>query len=265
MALCADLPGLRLSFAALHEVWVVHAWDIGAGLGFTLALASRIAGVRSGPVIWVRPARLAQERGVPHAPGLGGFGLDPGRLILLCPETDKDLLWGLEEAVKERRVSVVLGELPARTSGSPGYDLTASRRLQLAAERAGVPLLAFRGACSDQGPSGTSAARTRWSIRPNPLPQAREDPAVLSWVPRWQVTLMHCRQQGPDAVRQGSWHMEWDHEAYRFHLVAPLAHRASEPPVKERERPSPGAIAGTVERLVPRHVERPDLRPARRA
>ncbi|MGF1455638.1 MAG: ImuA family protein [Alphaproteobacteria bacterium] len=220
---CPDLPGLRLGAGALHEIACDAERSYWSGLGFMLGLAVLWARKRRGPVIWLRAARLAQEYGVPHARGLQALGLDPGWVVLICPDTDKDLLWGLETAVQEGRVAAVLGEVPPAMGqkalrGGQGYGLTASRRVHLAADQSGVPLLVYRGACRDQ----PSAARSRWRVSP----VRGED---LCWAPRWRVRLETCRETSHGALRRGNWEMEWDHEAHRFRLAAPLAHRPSGP------------------------------------
>ncbi len=224
LAVCGDVPELRLGAGALHDITCEGERAFWSGLGFTLGLAIQWARKRRGPVIWVRAARLAQEYGVPHARGLQALGVDPRRIVLACPETDKDLLWALEVAVQEKRVAAVIGEVPPvmgekALRGGQGYGLTASRRLQLAAQRSGVPLLVYRGACRDQ----PSAARSRWRLSPL-------QGEGLFWAPRWRVCLEACRDGPPGARRRGHWEMEWDHEAHCFRLAAPLAHRPSQPP-----------------------------------
>ncbi len=217
--LCADISGLRLAFGALHEIAGTQERAYWSGLGFTLALAGVCARLRRGAVVWVREARFAQDYGVPHAWGLPLFGVRPGRVVLVCPETDKDVLWGLEAAVQEARIAAVVGEIPPPAGGRErGYGLTASRRLHLAAQRSGVPLLIFRGRKTGQ----PSAARSRWLIAPGAR-RAEDD-----WAPRWQADLEMCRAGPGQVVHRGRWDLEWDHEAYRFRLAAPLADR---PPV----------------------------------
>ncbi len=229
--------GPSLSFGACHEVMAREGADRWAALGFMLALACRVLKVRRGPVIWLRLARCAREQGVPFGPGLARFGFDPGRLVLACADRDQDLLWGLEQAVAVGSVALVLGEMEAAAgrTGEAVCGLTESRRLQLAADRSGVPLLLLRGA----GTAPASAARSRWRIaplsggsRPGGLEaddgmQSRSgfaDPGLMAMT-RWQVALERSRSERP-----GAWEVEWNHEAHHFRLVAPLADRTPDAP-----------------------------------
>jgi protein ImuA len=62
---------------------------------------------------------------------------------------------------------------------------------------------------------GSSAAATRWRIR---AAKAARDRFGLPAQWRWQLRLERCRNG-----RMGEWLVEWDHVAYRFSLVAPMA------------------------------------------
>lgn len=108
-----------------------------------------------GPVFWIRTARSLW---MPF-PG----GLPPGltaRLQLIRPQTDTDLLWATEEALRAPVTGFVLAE-PERP-----LSLTAGRRLQLAAEagRTTGLMLIRRGA-------GSNATESRWHCVPLPAPQ----------------------------------------------------------------------------------------------
>ena len=125
-----------------------------------------------------------------HAAGLAAYGLTPDRLIAVRATRDADALWAMEEALRCKRLSAVLGEVGA-------LDLTASRRLQLAAESSGVT-----GVLLQTGPrrSAASAAVTRWRIAP--APSEPLEPGVGD--PRWSVALERCR-----GGRPGAWLLEW--------------------------------------------------------
>ncbi len=72
-----------------------------------------------------------------HAHGLHQLRLDPRRLILVAAKGDDEALWAMEEGLKAKSLGAVLGEIEK-------LDLTASRRLQLAAEAGGVTAFVLR-------------------------------------------------------------------------------------------------------------------------
>jgi len=176
-ALDRSLPGGGLALGALHEIAggrgdAAHAAS--AAL-FAAGIAARIPG----PVLWCLP------RADLFAPGLAQAGLGADRVIHLEVAPEANLLACCEEALRHGGVSVV-AEIAK-------LSMTASRRLQLAAERAGRPLIALRrfrtsGDNADFG--GPTAAATRWRI--TPLPSA---PLPVPGVgrARWQVELIRCR------------------------------------------------------------------------
>ena len=180
-ALDAHLPEGGLLAGALHEI---------AGTGpeteHAAAAALFAAGVLArhrGPVLWALP------RDDLFAPALAGVGLHPDRLVLV--EAGKQVLSVMEEGLRHRGLAGVVGELEGR------LGLTASRRLQLAAEASGVTAFVLRRARHSDDPAlaAPNAAVTRWRIAalpsPPPLPQA---PAVRG-VGRahWHLTLLRCR------------------------------------------------------------------------
>jgi protein ImuA len=147
-------------------------------LAFALALGGRLAG----PVLWVGDARV---RGGLYAPGLAAF-LDPARLILARPTGPLAVLQVMEEALRSGAVPLVVAEL------AEAPDLTASRRLQLAAGTGGG-----RGLCLvPEARLRTNAAETRWRCAPVPgdgWAEARQ---------RWEIVK---NKRG----RLGAWEVRW--------------------------------------------------------
>ncbi|WP_157089201.1 ImuA family protein [Oceanibaculum pacificum] len=169
---------------------------------FATGLTSRCAGA-DGRALWLRLRRDRQETGEPYGPGLARYGLPPDRLMLVEARAPSDLLWAVEEGLRGGALSVALAE-----GVSP--DVTASRRLQLAAEASGVTALLV-----SSGPvRARSVALTRWRVTAAPSARGVHRP-------RWQVELLHCRGGKP-----GSWIMEWDDAALGFAVVPALASRA---------------------------------------
>ncbi len=203
------LPWGGLPLGCLHEIAPVVLPDgveDGAAEGFAALALARLAERAGKPVLWVAAS------GPPYAPGLAAFGLTPAHLLVVRPAKAAQILWAMEEGLHCPALAGVLGE-------TWGVDLTAGRRLQLAAQASGVPaLLLNRGAAA-------RTAVTRWRI------QAVSSAAPLagglgSW--RWRVELSRCRGRG--FGEDGCvWLMEWSDEAHRLGVVAPSGDRPAEP------------------------------------
>ena len=198
----AALPRGGLARAALHEVIGGGSGDAPAQ-GFSAALAARLIEGR-GPALW------CLARGDLHGPGLGVFGLDPDRLIVVRARRDADVLWAMEEGLRSGAVGAVLGEARA-------LDLTAGRRLQLAARAGGVTCLALRPGDAAYAPG---AALTRWRVAAAPAP--RGDGLPGPGFARWEVALLRCRGATPR-----HWLVEWNDETNGFAVVSVLAGRAA--------------------------------------
>jgi protein ImuA len=150
-------------------------------LAFALALAGRLAG----PVLWVQDARARDGL---YAPGLAAF-LDPARLVLARPTGALPVLQAAEEALRSGAVPLVVAEL------AEAPDLTASRRLQLAAGTG-----RGRGLClvPEEG-LRTNAAETRWRCAPVP-----DLAGGSAWDSRqaWEIVK---NKRG----RLGAWQVRW--------------------------------------------------------
>jgi protein ImuA len=135
-------------------------------------------------VLWCEAAHAPFDVGRLYGPGLAAFGLDPARLILVTPPSAIDMLWTMEEALRLGAFAAVIGEIDGRISA---FNLTATRRLQLAAEKHGHPALLLTGHAAD----GVSAAVTRWRVASLP---SRPDEKISSiGRPRWLLSLERCR------------------------------------------------------------------------
>ena len=185
-ALGAALPGGGLARAALHEVAgggpeVEHA---AAATLFVAGLLGR-ATDPARPVLWV-----LQQRDL-FAPALAGVGLHPDRVIYAEADRPATVLLVLEDALRHRGLAGVVGELSGRLT------LTASRRLQLAAEATGTPAFALRRSRRHDDPALAEpcAAVTRWRVSslpsPPPLPLAPDVPGLGR--ARWRLDLLRCR------------------------------------------------------------------------
>jgi protein ImuA len=181
-ALDAHLPGGGLARAGLHEIL---ATEPGAAAGF----AAVILGRTGGPVLWIGPDPDAWP------PGLARYGLSPAELVMVRAPRPADGLWAMEEALRCQAVGGALLNLSE-------LDLTAARRLQLAAEAGGALGLLMRPDTEEAGPS---AALTRWRV--GALPSSGGATHTLGHSlgdPRWSLDLLRCRGSSPR-----SWTVTW--------------------------------------------------------
>jgi protein ImuA len=159
----------------------------GAAAALALALDEAAGRLEQRSVLWVQDAAALSLGGRPYRPGLP----EPlrHRLIHIAAKTPEDLLFALEEGMRCRDLAFVIGEL----AGNPkALDFTASRRLSLAAEKHGVPLVLVRlDAARD-----LSSARMRWQMRSAPSPAPRWN-AFAPGPPAWHAELFRARAHAP--------------------------------------------------------------------
>jgi protein ImuA len=214
----------------LHEV-LADQEDVGGASGFVALLV----GLLSGEALWLAEQTSWQKAGALYPAGLAATGIDPARLIVgVLP----DATAVLRAAVDGLRCPA-LGAVVIELAGNPrALDLTASRRLALAAEAHGVTAILLRPG----GQAAPNAAQTRWRVAAAPsVPLAANAPGY----PAWDLELL--RQRGrPDG---GRWRVEWNLEQRRL---------------CDRRDEGAAALSGAV---VPVPVDRPagEGRPLRRA
>jgi protein ImuA len=172
----AHLPQGGLARAGLHEI-------LAADPGAAAAFAAVILGRAGGPVLWIGQDPDAWPS------GLAQFGLSPAELVLARAPKPVDGLWAMEEALRCPAVKGALLNLS-------DLDLTAARRLQLAAEAGGALGVLLRPDVEEAGPS---AALTRWRV--GALPGAGDHGLGD---PRWSLDLLRCRGSSPK-----SWTVTW--------------------------------------------------------
>lgn len=188
--------GGGLARGRLHELFAVESADNASATGFAAMLAC-LASQAGTPLFWLRE-EMAERQSSLHAPGLAEIGIDPGRIVLVMPPDPVTLLRAAVDVIRCASVGVAVIELWR----SPRVlDLTASRRLALAAEASGVTTLLLR---VEANPS-PSVAQTRWRIHAAPSVALE---AGAPGRPAFNVELL--RQRGrPDG---GAWHLEWDRD-----------------------------------------------------
>ncbi len=209
------LPWGGLPRGALHEIFAADVDDAGAATGFCAALAALFLKERPessgppgppGPVLWCEGERTLDAGGL-YAPGLARFRLAPEYLIAVRTTRDGDVLWAMEEGLRSGRLAAVVGELD-------GISLTASRRLQLAAEEGNVAALLLRPQNAAPTPS---AALTRWRIGARPEAYGGENQEPGLGAAGWRADMFRCR-----GGRGHTWEVEWRDETGGFTLAAPF-------------------------------------------
>lgn len=195
-----SLPEGGMRRGALHEVAAAAYRDMGAASGFIASLAICAGRNSQHPILWCEKGRPPFDMGRLYGPGLSAFGMEPERLVIALPPADADCLWAMEEALRSQAFAMVIGEIDGRSSA---LSLAATRRLQLAAEESGTPLVLFTGHAKE----GASVAVTRWHVAAAPsgcVPYVPEK-EMLPGAPRWRVALTRARGGQP-----ASWLVEWN-------------------------------------------------------
>lgn len=183
------------------------------------ASATRGVFLAARPLLWVQDAASIRKTGRPYYPGLP----PPlrGRVIHVAVKDAADALFALEEGMRCRNLACVIGEI----AGNPrALDLTASRRLGLAAEKHGVPLFLVR----HDAARDISSARMRWQVRSATSPPPRWNaaaPKAGAGIGSWHADLFRARAHAP-----GEWILHDDGHA----LIAERVPTA----------PDHGAVAG---------------------
>lgn len=181
----------------VHEVFAVDAADASSATGFVAMLALLFGG----GVVWLREEGNQQRHGL-NVLGLAEIGLDPAKLILGLPPDPLALLCAAADVARCPGVGVAVVEI---WRDPRVLDLTATRRLALAAETSGVTVLLLRVA----GVPAPSAAQTRWVVQSaTSLPMEANAPGR----PAFDIALV--RQRGRPAGLD--WRVEWDRDRAVF-------------------------------------------------
>lgn len=150
------------------------------GIGFVLGAVKR----GPAPLLWVQDHLSRRESG---RPCLAGLGRRP--LLYASLSRAADVLWTMEEGLRCRGLSAVIGEI----WGQPeALSFTATRRLAMRAEESGTACWLIRHGAAP----GLSAARARWRVSPLPSLADPHDPRAPG-EPRWRVELFRSRLSKP--------------------------------------------------------------------
>lgn len=205
--------------ATLSEAFSPRLLDGAAG-GFVLAMLGHTGSPAArGTVLWAQDHLSRREAGLPCLAGIGRslLRVDVPRAV--------DVLAAMEDGLAARMP--VVGEV----YGAPAaVDFTATRRLAMRAEAAGVPCWLIRhGAQPD-----ASAARQRWLVEAAPSAPHPDDP-LSPGDPRWRVELFRSRM-----ARPGVWSVTHDRTKDRVRFSA----LAGDGALAARDRPQQRAVPG---------------------
>lgn len=246
MAMPADVPRWGTGVAALdavlaggmaqgrmHEVYAADPEDAGGAAGFAALLGIGLAegAGRSRPLVWIREGRARQGGGVLQGAGLAELGGVPQDCLLVEAQDGKALLRASLDAVRCGGLGAVIAHVQGALRE---LDLTATRRLALAARQSGVTLVLLR---IDAQPV-PSAAETRWSVTSAP---SRALAANAPGAPTFDIELLRQRS-GRSGLR---WRLEWDRDRRLFRDTAISGAVVSVP----ARRPAADTGAGSLRRV----------------
>jgi protein ImuA len=193
--------GGGLALGAVHALGAAGPVHRGATFGFALALAGSALQHSQGHVLWIETPFAAAETGRPYI-GLESFGLALARVLVVRVPRLLDVLWVMEEALTCRGIAAAIAEL------TQDVDLTASRRLSLAARNSGGLGLLVHHRVSPQ----PNATATRWRIAAAP---SRADAYGGLGHAAFDLSLTKNRH-GPC----GRWTILWDHHERAFQALS---------------------------------------------
>lgn len=184
-----------LPLGCLHEIVASGREEDAAANGFVAGLLGKLP--KNSGLVWITKKRSV------FPPGLTMFGIEPDRVVFAELNKERDALWAAEEALRSKAVSAVVADIA-------NIDLTASRRLQLAAEHSGAGAFLLR---INPKSISSSACVSRWQVKH----AASVAPDGLPGVgfPRWDVELLKVRNG-----RSGQFTLEWRGASF-VEIVAP--------------------------------------------
>jgi len=215
------MPIPALGAGQLHEI---HAGveDWASALAFATTSAAR-----DRPIMLLQSTRRrAGGPSVPYGEGWLQLGLAPSRLVLVRAPDDLALLQAALDAARCPQLAAVVLE---SWGDCARYDLTASRRLVLAAEKSALPVIMLRGDASPR----SSAAHSRWAIRSQPSVALA---GVTPGLPVIEAELL--RHRGGTAGL--CWQLQWNENDGCFREI-PARPAFATPPIK-----SPAPLSGAV-------------------
>ncbi len=161
----------------------------------------------AGQAVWIG------RRCFPYGGALPGAENDPRfleRSVFVAPDRSADRLWTIDLGLRCGAVGIVVAD------GS-GFDMAATRRIQLVAKAHHTPALLVRPpweACE------LSAAQTRWLVRFEANSESVSDEFCFH-LPQWSVELLRCKGRQADSCPR--WVLEWNRGEGAVRLSTALA------------------------------------------
>lgn len=206
-----------LPIAALHEVHAAETDDASNATAFTLLMAQRArmmapenmgtenkrAENKAAPILWARESGDAQRRGCLYPPGVAEFGIDPASILYVDAADALAALRAAADAARCDALGAVIIELSGKRP--KGFDLTATRRLSLSAQKSGVPIFCLR----HDAAAMPTAAYSRWQVASAPSAALE---ANAPGHPAFAINLLRHRG-GHEGL---SARLEWNRDARSF-------------------------------------------------
>lgn len=212
------LLGGGLVRGGLHEIFAADVEDGSAAIAFAAMLAVRATRDHK-PLLWVREDRGVRNAGVLHAPGLIEIGCDPDRIVIVTARDTLGLLRAGVDSIKCGQAGAVVLEPWGKAAA---LDLTASRRLAMAAAASGVFTLVVRVEATPM----PSAAQSRWQVSAaSSIPLAANAPGH----PAFDIALLRHRGGIAGFEARLEWNRDYRHFApLSGSIPAPAAIRADQ-------------------------------------
>lgn len=209
-----DWLGGGLRRDGLHEFHAGDAVEADRAAATALALLLAMRALPAGaPLLWLMGAGGAA---LPYGPGLVELGVDADALLIARLPDPVAVLKAAADAVRHGGAGAVLIGLDGR---APAFDLTASRRLTLAAERTGTLVLMVRGGATE----APTAAHSRWRVAGAPSPPLM---AGAPGRPAFDLRLLRQRGGPPGLAVQ----LVWDRDDAAFREYEAAAAGEAAPP-----------------------------------
>ena len=200
-------PNSKFPVGCTHEFISPSQEDYAATCGFIAVMLNKLMQFK-GAAIWISTARTL----FPAA--LNTFGTNPENIIFVDLKRERDVLYTVEEALKCKVISTVIGEIKNIT-------FKESRRLQLAAEQSRATGFLIR---NQPKFLNTVACVSRWRITSIPSQLNNDMPGV--GFPQWNVELLKVRNGKP-----GAWQLE-----YSFNSLQEIKQNIFSIPIHERRK-----------------------------
>jgi protein ImuA len=182
-------PRSTFPLGAVHEFLSSSQETVASTTGFVAGVISSIVG-QDGAALWVCRSRSI------FPPALKFFGIDPDHIVFIDLKNDKQSIWALDEALKCKALSVVVGEVN-------DVDFKMSRRFQLSVEKSQATGFIIR---NNPRQVTANAFVSRWRVAPL-VSESLELPGV--GFPKWKVELLRMRNG-----KEGVWEVQWINDQF---------------------------------------------------